>query len=668
MAKATDRRSSVAAHETADGHDEPDPGPRRATRNSHSPVILAVTLLSMLGVVAYGLFLLNPANRGDFLPWFLVVFAEAILVFHALMGMWTILVGQRNPRTYDFYTAKRFLYDSDLNASYAVDDAPERWPLLINDEVVTVDVLITVYGEPLDVIRRTATAAMAIRGAHRTWILDDGDSDDVQRMAGALGCGYLRRTVHDSAKAGNVNHALGRTDGDFFVILDADFVPRPAFLEETLPFMHDARVAFVQTPQAYGNLHNVISRGAGYMQTMFYRFIQPGRNQFNAAFCVGTNVLFRRTAINEVGGMYTRSKSEDVWTSLMLHERGWRSVFIPEALAVGDAPDSIEAYSKQQLRWATGGFEILFTHNPLSPRRNLTLDQRFMYFVTATHYLTGIAPGILLFVPALEVFFDLRPVGATVGAATWILFYGGFYIMQVLLAMLILGTFRWEVLLLAACSYPIYLKALRNAMFAVDQKWSVTGTTGGKASPFGFMMPQVLTFVFLACTLLVSIWRDVTLGQLNLATVWLTINTLVLGVFVGVAFSEIRANRRGRAPRRLDRTEVTIEATAPETAPVPRSRGRAVEPATTAFHGRRFASHEDGDTITLPEIRPISDDFGHMPAPVTGRRHPDDTAGSGEVGAAPRWQRPMTRDRSWDDRPTPDTRPDTHQTWNEDQR
>ena len=103
------------------------------------------------------------------------------------------------------------------------------------------------------------------------------------------------------------------------------------------------------------------------MQTVFYRFIQPGRNHFNAAFCVGTNVVFRRAAVDDIGGMYTDSKSEDVWTSLMLHERGWRSVYIPDVLAVGDAPETIEAYTKQQLRWATGGFEILLHAQPAEP-------------------------------------------------------------------------------------------------------------------------------------------------------------------------------------------------------------------------------------------------------------------------------------------------------------
>ena len=512
---------------------------RVRTRNPYGPVMIAVSIAATLGILAYAWFLLNPNNRGDILPWAMVIVAETILIFHALMAMWAILAGHRDPRTFAFHETQRTLYDPKLNERLRLTDDPTGWPLHIDGEEVSVDVLITVYGEPIEVIRRTAEAAKAVRGAHNTWILDDGKSDAVRDLAARLRIGYIRRLTNHGAKAGNVNNALTVAKGDFFVILDADFVPQPDFLEETLPFMVDANVAFVQTPQTYGNMHNIISRGAGYMQSMFYRFIQPGRTEFNAAFCVGTNVLFRRAAVLDIGGMYTQSKSEDVWTSLMLHERGWKSIYIPKTLAVGDAPETIEAYTKQQLRWATGGFEILFTHNPFSPKRKLTLDQRFMYFVTATFYLTGIAPGILLFVPALEVFFDLHPVNLQVDVLTWFGFYAGFYLLQVLLAALTLGTFRWEVLLLAANSFPIYLRALRNAFTGVDTKWHVTGTTK-RSSAFNFIIPQVLTFVFLLGTSIVSIWRDVTLGQVNVATFWSVVNTLAIGAFLGVGFHEAR--------------------------------------------------------------------------------------------------------------------------------
>ena len=62
-----------------------------------------------------------------------------------------------------------------------------------------------------------------------------------------------------------------------------------------------------------------------------------------------------------------------------------------------------------------------------------------MYVVTATHYLTGIAPLLLLLVPPLEIYFDLRPVNLDLGLGTWLLYYAGFYVMQIVLAFFTLG-------------------------------------------------------------------------------------------------------------------------------------------------------------------------------------------------------------------------------------
>jgi cellulose synthase (UDP-forming) len=398
-------------------------------------------------------------------------------------------------------------------------------------------------------------------------VLDDGHSDEVRRLARSSGAHYFRRAEREHAKAGNVNAALARTSGQYFVILDADFVPSERFLVETLPFFAKRTVAFVQTPQTYGNLTNFISRGAGYMQTVFYKLIQPGRNRFNAAFCVGTNVMFRRSAIEEIGGMYTASKSEDVWTSLMLHERGWRSVFLPEVLAIGDAPETIAAYSKQQLRWATGGFEILLSHNPFGFRRRLTLDQRLQYFATATHYLTGIATALLLLVPPLEIFFDLRPMNLSITAGTWALYYAGFYLLQIGLAFYAVGSFRFETLLLAACSFPIYLKALGNVVTGRKTAWSATGAAGTASSPFNYVVPQMLAFLFLALTSAVGVWRDVDNGIVTLGSAWNITNTLILGAFLTFAAREARRMRReAKVARRIERVP---------TAPVPALAGAA---------------------------------------------------------------------------------------------
>jgi cellulose synthase (UDP-forming) len=354
----------------------------------------------------------------------------------------------------------------------------------------------------------------------------------------------VRRLSSNGAKAGNVNHALSVTSGQYFAIFDADFVPSEDFLLETVPFFVDEKVAFVQTPQAYSNNTTLIARGAAFMQSLFYRFVQPGRNSFNAAFCVGTNVIFRRAAIDNIGGMYTDSQSEDVWTSLMLHERGWTSIYIPIVLAVGDAPETIEDYTKQQMRWATGGFEILLTRNPLHPKVRLTPDQRVQYLVTATHYFIGIAPLLLLVVPPLSIYFDLRPVNLSVSGGEWLMFYFGFYGLQVLLAFATMGSFRWETLMLSAVSFPIYLKAFTNVITGRRQSWHVTGGVRRRNSPFNVMVPQTLVFIFLALTSVVAVYKDMGDGSLALATAWNVTNTLIIGAFIVTAVVEARRIRQ----------------------------------------------------------------------------------------------------------------------------
>ena len=503
-----------------------------------SPSLMMIVLLATLGIVAYTFFLLNPNNKGDLLPYVLVLAAESVLVLQALLAMWTILSSGYNPRNFAFFHAQDRLHDVAEIIREATEGSPQDWSLYLHDKPVVVDVFITTYGEPIETIRRTVTAALAIRGRHRVWVLDDGRSDAVRDLAGELGARYVRRLSSNGAKAGNINHALTLAKGDYFAIFDADFVPRPNFFVETLPFFVDDHVAFVQTPQTYGNFNTLISRGAGYMQTVFYRFIQPGRNRFNAAFCVGTNVIFRRAAIDDVGGMYTDSKSEDVWTSLMLHERGWRSIYIPKTLAVGDTPETIEAYTKQQLRWATGGFEIMLTHNPLNPRRQLTMDQRLQYSVTATHYLAGICPLLLLMVPPLAIYFDLIPMNLSISTGTWLLYYAGFYVLQIAIAFVTLGSFRWEVLMLSSVSFPIYTRALWNAIARKEQRWHVTGQVGRASSPFNFIIPQVLFFAFLALTTVVGVWKDWGDGTLSLALAWNATNAMILGAFCITALRE----------------------------------------------------------------------------------------------------------------------------------
>ena len=152
-------------------------------------------------------------------------------------------------------------------------------------------------------------------------------------------------------------------------------------------------------------------------------------------------------------------------------------------------------------------------------------------------YLTGICPLLLLLVPPLEIYFDLRPMNLTITPITSALYYFGFYAMQILLAWFVVGSFRWETLTLATASFPIYAKALSNVITGKDAGWHVTGS-GATRSPFDFIVPQLLFRLCLAQPSVVAITRDVQNGQPTLAMAWNVTNTIILALFVGAAARE----------------------------------------------------------------------------------------------------------------------------------
>ncbi|WP_298459357.1 glycosyltransferase [uncultured Cellulomonas sp.] len=189
----------------------------------------------------------------------------------------------------------------------------------------TVDVFITTYDEPVELVMRTARAALDIRYPHRTWLLDDGARPELRAQAEAADVGYLTRGAdwqdHERhAKAGNLNNALGATDGDFILVLDADQVPAPTILDRTLGYFTDPQVALVQTPQLFSNVPHADPLGS--QAPLFYGPIQQGKDGWGAAFFCGSNAVLRREALMQLGIVgYVREVDRSVRSALRAADR-----------------------------------------------------------------------------------------------------------------------------------------------------------------------------------------------------------------------------------------------------------------------------------------------------------------------------------------------------------
>ena len=281
-----------------------------------------------------------------------------------------------------------------------------------------VDVFIPTYNENAEMVRRTALAAVRIRYPHETWLLDDGNRTAIKAIADELGCHYIARAKNTDAKPGNLNNALKYATGDFVAILDADFVAQINILDRMLGYFSDPLVSFVQCPQSYYNITAYQYRSENHDRYLwhdegpFYDVLQPGRDYWNAASSCGTSVVYRRSAIEKIGGFATETVTEDMHTAIRLHKSGYKSVYHPEPLAFGVAPNDLAEYYKTRHRWGKGNVQGLRCERvPFCA--GLTLMQRICYLQFGLMYLEGWQRLILYLVPPFILMTGLYPVRAT---------------------------------------------------------------------------------------------------------------------------------------------------------------------------------------------------------------------------------------------------------------
>lgn len=306
-----------------------------------------------------------------------------------------------------------FLLMSRRRDRHLEADDNERWLDATPDEQLpSVDVLIATYNEEWDVLERTIVGACALDYPHvAIHVCDDGRRDWLAARCAEYGVRYIVRPDRAHAKAGNINHALRVTTNDLVLVLDADFVPQRNFLRRTVGFFRAADVGLVQVPHHFFNGDPLQANVGAHQrvaddQEFFFTEIMPARDAWGVAFSCGSNSLARRTALEAIGGIPTDSITEDILTSVVLLQHGWRSVFLNERLARGLAPEGLLALYTQRARWARGGIQLLFL--PIGPlaARGLRWHER-LFFLPLSWAIAY--PGLLVMVtgPILFLWFDL---------------------------------------------------------------------------------------------------------------------------------------------------------------------------------------------------------------------------------------------------------------------
>ncbi len=440
---------------------------------------------------------------------------------------------------------------------YPLPEDKSLWP--------TVDIFIPTYNESLDIIKPTVFAATNLQWPAdklRVYILDDGSRPAFEAFAQEVGVGYIKRDEHHHAKAGNINHAMAKTNGEFITIFDCDHVPSSDFLLKTMGWLvKDPFVALVQTPHHFyspdpfeKNLH--LDAAIPFENSLFNDFIQKGNDTWNATMFCGSSAVMRRYALEKIGGIAVETVTEDAHTSLKLNRLGYSSVFISMPLASGLSTDTLRAHIGQRIRWARGMVQIFRLDNPFLGK-GLTLPQRLCFFNAMFHFFHGLPRLIFLMAPLPYLFANVYIIYAT--AAAIFAYVLPHMIHSAITNQRLQRGYRYPFLsgiYETVLSWYILLPTTVVLIFPHKGKFNVTakgGTIDKKYLDWGITKPFLFLLILNALGFVIGLYKaffDPEAEYLTLAINlgWIAYNLMVLGASMATAVEEIQTQEFPRVP------------------------------------------------------------------------------------------------------------------------
>ena len=354
------------------------------------------------------------------------------------------------------------------------------WKARPEQAFADVDVYLPVCAEDIAVLRNTFyyTSKMEWGGNLKVWVLDDADQPEVKVLAEEFGFEYIVRANRgEMKKAGNLKNAFNETTAEFIVIFDADFCPRVDFLEHTVPYMANEKVGIVQTPQFFDVKPHMgwLERTAGATQELFYRWVQPSRDRLGGAVCVGSCALYRRSALEAIGGFAQIEHSEDVHTGLALMRAGFETKYVPILVSRGLCPDDLSGFLNQQYRWANGSMTSLKSGSAqIFP---LSVWQAACFWSGFTYYISTAVNVLLLHFPIVYLLvFDPTAI-----RASYVLYFlPGFFTYFVLIPRASRLPWRFEVMRVQIAYSLAHALSIWHKILGVTAGWVPTGVVGKK--------------------------------------------------------------------------------------------------------------------------------------------------------------------------------------------
>ncbi|MEG0657774.1 glycosyltransferase [Anaerorhabdus sp.] len=410
----------------------------------------------------------------------------------------------------------------------------------------SVDFLICTYNEDIRLVMATANIAKVLPYPNKKiFICDDGHRPEFESLCRKFGFYYISRPTNEHGKAGNINYALSKTNSEFFVVLDADFMVKENFIFRAITKFKDESVALVQYPQAFYNKDpfQLMNSSLYNEQELFMRFFEPALARNNALIHIGTNSIMRRSAIEKIGGIPTDSITEDMATGLLLQENGYKTIYINEVYALGITPYNVHDLAAQRQRWARGAIQVFRHHSPFK-MKGLSIKQKLCYYNSLFYWLTSFQKLIYMIVPSLFLIFGIFIVNSNL--KSFLLFF----IPPLLLITLSFRLYIPDIRTLSTSHIydsfvaPIHASAIIKELFIHEKVFKVTRKDVSFDTKFDYktVMPHIILTIWLIIAVIIGLIK-IFIGSANSLGLILSVGWSIFNLY-GLIFAISAAKTR----------------------------------------------------------------------------------------------------------------------------
>ena len=349
-------------------------------------------------------------NMMNFFQYFLLILYLSALMALFTYGMncWFLMLMYR--LNYPQAAQKH----QQVKDSFYQNVPPREWP--------HVTIQLPIYNERY-VVERLIESVCRIdypKNLLEVQVLDDSNDDTVQiaramvakMKAAGVDIAYVNRADRRGFKAGALKEGLKTAKGSLLAVFDADFIPNPDFLMESVPYFQDPRIGMLQTRWGHINSdYSLLTRAQSIGIDGHFGVEQASRSwsgffmNFN-----GTAGVWRKKTIQDAGGWQADTLTEDLDLSYRAQLKGWKLKFASQVVCAGEIPVTINAFKSQQHRWAKGSIQTAKKNLGKLFKSDVSWIVKVQAFLHLTHYMVHpmMLVVVLTSVPMLytQWFFD----------------------------------------------------------------------------------------------------------------------------------------------------------------------------------------------------------------------------------------------------------------------